>query len=101
MNFEPVPVLQGPHPSLQAPALVPTKCAMATFSLCSNVATRLLTGMRPRPLALLEARWLAPARRLLSRPLETRGAFTPIVQQCVAIWPEALRPLFVDTAPQF
>ena len=43
----------------------PTKCAMATFSLCSNVVTGLLTGMTKNrlcmPLASLEAPWIAPA----------------------------------------
>ena len=38
-------LLQRPHPSLQAAGLAPIKCAMATFSLCSNVTTGLLTGM--------------------------------------------------------
>ena len=35
--------LERPHPLAKQEA--PTKCAMATFSLCSNVVTRLLTGM--------------------------------------------------------
>ena len=39
--------LQRPHPLVKQAA--PTKCAMATFLLCSNIATGLLTGMnRPR-----------------------------------------------------
>ena len=42
----------------------PTKYAMATFSLCFNVITGLLTGMTKNqtlPLASLQALWLAPA----------------------------------------
>ena len=51
-------------PSQQVVALAPTKYAMATFLLCSNIAAKLLTGMikeQTSPLASLEARWLAPA----------------------------------------
>ena len=72
----------------EATPLITTKCtwAMATFSFCSNVATRLLTGMiikeQTSPLASLEARWLrSKYQRLLSRPLKMRGAFAPIIQQ--------------------
>ena len=60
--------LQRPHPSKQPTALAPTKCAMATFSLCSNVNYCYWTTDTCRydkkkisPLALLEARWLAAA----------------------------------------
>ena len=45
MNFEPVPIIAQATPSQQVVALPPTKCAMATFSLCLNTATGLLTGV--------------------------------------------------------
>ena len=48
--------------------LIAIKCAMVMFSLCSNVATGLLTDCTDRYdkeqtslLTSLEARWLAPA----------------------------------------
>ena len=66
MNFEPIHDCIGarPHPSLQAAAL--TKCAMATFSLCSNIATRTIDRYdkeQTLPLASLKAWWLAPAQQ--------------------------------------
>ena len=45
----------------------PTKCAMATFSLCPNIVTGLLTGMtknRPR-LSLRSRRWVTINRRMI------------------------------------
>ena len=60
MNSEPVPIVAEPTPLIASS----NKCAMATFSLCLNVGTGLLTGRtknRSLPLALLEAWWLAPA----------------------------------------
>ena len=51
MNFESVPIIAQATPLTAVVALAPTECAMATFSLCSNVATGLLTCMtkkRPR-----------------------------------------------------
>ena len=87
--------LQRPHPLAKQAA--PTKCAMATFSLCSNVATGVLTGMN-RPRLSLRSRLGGQRQRLLSRPFETRGAFAPIVRSTMRLqlqlWPEALRPLF-------
>ena len=47
MNFEPVTI-----------SMAQTKCAMATFLLCSNVATGLLTGMtKNRPCLSLHLRF--------------------------------------------
>ena len=58
--------------------------AMATFSLCSNVATGLLTGMN-RPHLSLHSRLGGYCQRLLSRPFEMRGAFAPIVQSTMRL----------------
>ena len=57
MNFESVPIIAQATPSQQVVALAPTKCAMATFSLCLNVATGLLIGMtKNKPCLSLRSR---------------------------------------------
>ena len=75
-----------PHSKQLAPTI---KCAMVTFSPCSNIATWLLTGMiKNRPSASC---CLAGLSKRVCRSVDN-----------VFLWPEVLRSLFiVHTALQF